>query len=53
VIIMGCIWEFASFALRTLSTRHQMNQNLYTYSFLLVLLAPLCKTSYEMFLAAY
>ena len=43
VIIMGCIWETASFGLRTVSTRHQDNTGLYTYSFLLVLLAPLRK----------
>ncbi|TVY14480.1 Protein RTA1 [Lachnellula arida] len=42
VIIMGTIWEMASFVLRAISTRKQQDQNLYTYSFLLVTLAPIC-----------
>ncbi|KUJ13210.1 RTA1-domain-containing protein [Mollisia scopiformis] len=47
VIIMGCIWEAASFILRTISTKHQQNTNLYTYSFLLVLLAPLLINAFD------
>jgi hypothetical protein len=38
---MGCIWETASYALRFVSSRNQTSTGLYTYSFLLVLLAPL------------
>jgi hypothetical protein len=41
VIIMGAIWELASFILRTLGTRDQQNEAYATASTLLFLLAPL------------
>ncbi|CAN9085762.1 unnamed protein product [Alternaria alternata] len=41
VIIMGAIWELASFILRTLGTRNQQNEAYATASTLLFLLAPL------------
>ena len=41
VIIMGAIWELASFILRTLGTRDQQNQAYAIASTLLFLLAPL------------
>ncbi|TVY52979.1 Protein RTA1 [Lachnellula cervina] len=47
VIIMGTIWELASFVLRAISTRKQQNQNFYTYSFLLVTLAPILVNAFD------
>ncbi|KAH8636559.1 hypothetical protein IG631_08394 [Alternaria alternata] len=41
VIIMGAIWELASFILRSLGTRDQQNEAYATASTLLFLLAPL------------
>jgi hypothetical protein len=41
VIIMGAVWELASFILRTLGTRDQQNEAYATASTLLFLLAPL------------
>lgn len=41
MIIMGVIWELASFILRTLGTRDQQNEAYATASTLLFLLAPL------------
>lgn len=43
VIIMGVAWETVAFILRIVSTRHQISQGIFTPSFLLVFLAPLCK----------
>jgi hypothetical protein len=43
VIIMGSIWEFGSYATRTISTRNQQNSGLALISQILILLAPICK----------
>jgi hypothetical protein len=40
-LLMGAIWELTSFAIRTVSTKHQQNTALATISQILVLLAPL------------
>lgn len=42
VVTMGTLWEFLSFGIRTISTRHQQNKSLATQSFVLFALAPLC-----------
>ncbi|TVY67364.1 Protein RTM1 [Lachnellula suecica] len=47
VVIMGCIWETASFALRAYSTRHQRESTIYTISFLLVTLAPILVNAFD------
>ncbi|ORX95210.1 RTA1 like protein-domain-containing protein [Clohesyomyces aquaticus] len=41
VIVMGALWEFASFALRTLGTKQQQNKTIAIVSFVLFTLAPL------------
>ncbi|KAK6599210.1 hypothetical protein ACHAPC_006832 [Botrytis cinerea] len=41
VLIMGCMWEFTSFAIRSASTKMQQNVALVTVSQILVLLAPM------------
>lgn len=43
VIIMGSLWEFGSYATRTISTRNQQNSGLALISQILILLAPICK----------
>ncbi|KZP21951.1 hypothetical protein FIBSPDRAFT_931388 [Athelia psychrophila] len=47
VIIMGAIWETASFVLRTLGTRYQQNVTFATVSQILVLLAPLWINAFD------
>ncbi|KUJ12277.1 uncharacterized protein LY89DRAFT_688026 [Mollisia scopiformis] len=41
VLLMGAIWELASFAIRSVGTRNQQNTALATISQILVLLAPM------------
>lgn len=40
---MGSLWEFGSYATRTISTRNQQNSGLALISQILILLAPICK----------
>ncbi|KZP21963.1 hypothetical protein FIBSPDRAFT_931397 [Athelia psychrophila] len=47
VIIMGAIWETASFILRTLGARYQQNVTFATVSQILVLLAPLWINAFD------
>ncbi|KZP22911.1 hypothetical protein FIBSPDRAFT_824067 [Athelia psychrophila] len=47
VIIMGALWETASYVLRTLGTRHQQNVTYVTVSQILVLLAPLWINAFD------
>jgi len=41
VLLMGCIWEFASFSIRAAGTRNQQSVPLAFVSQILVLLAPM------------
>jgi hypothetical protein len=44
VVVMGSIWEYACFMLRTLGAFDQQNGTFVVVSTLLFLLAPLCKS---------
>ncbi|KFY09578.1 hypothetical protein V492_05437 [Pseudogymnoascus sp. VKM F-4246] len=46
VIIMGSLWEFGSYATRTISTRNQQNSGLALISQILILLAPIFINAY-------
>ncbi|RFU35114.1 hypothetical protein B7463_g1244, partial [Scytalidium lignicola] len=47
VIIMGSLWEFASFAIRSASTKNQQSEQLAFWSQLLVLLAPMWVNAFD------
>lgn len=46
VVVMGSLWEFICFVLRSLGAHDQQNQGYVIGSTLLILLAPLCKSPY-------
>ncbi|MBE3045252.1 hypothetical protein IMZ48_22410 [Candidatus Bathyarchaeota archaeon] len=45
VLLMGCSWEVGSFALRAAGSRDQQQMTYNVVSQILLLLAPLCKSS--------
>jgi hypothetical protein len=47
VVIVGALWEFGGYMLRSLSTKNQQSDGLAIVSQLLILLAPLCKLILE------
>jgi hypothetical protein len=44
---MGGIWETAAFVIRSLAINQQGNQDLYSYHFILILVAPLWINAFD------